>query len=373
MLKDYVERLKTIYEICPDKDIYLYGQCLFDIIQGKEVLTLDLLVKSKKIDDQTRIKLENTYHFNIKADKNFDFSDEYFQMYCIYCSVKDFITQDKINIEGKYPAVIDLNKRNVRFTDKAKSELSVKPHLMLDAILLSCELGFTIELSSMRSIITHKSAITKIETRKIYHFLRDVFFRSKKTRKSISLINTLGLSRELFGRLLVESSITNNLSKKDVFEYFAIIFDSIPKKDLDTFLTQKVGFFLRDAAHVIDITKIIELVHNTDVRDRALAKKVIELYGVDKIGNANRLFKAMGLNEFAHLIRKEKSINTATKNMSLTVEMIMNVFLVDELEAKILLEQAKELCILEPELVNNSSKLIIMLNKSRMTEHHLHH
>jgi len=81
----------------------------------------------------------------------------------------------------------------------------------------------------------------------------------------------------------------------------------------------------------------------------------------------------MGLNEFAHLIRKEKSINTATKNMSLTVEMIMNAFLVDDTEAKILLEQAKELCILEPELVNNSSKLIIMLNKSRMTEHHLHH
>jgi tRNA nucleotidyltransferase/poly(A) polymerase len=368
MLSEYIPRLKQIYEICPDKEIYLYGKCLFDIVNKKEVTTLNLLVKTKKIEDEIREKLENTYNFNIKIDKNFDFADELFTVHCIYCNVKDVLSLDEVNVEGRFPALIDINKKNIRFTEKAKNSLIENPHLILDAILLSCEYGYNLEISTMKSIITHKDLIKKIETRKIYHFLRDVFIKSGKPRKSISLINTLGISKELFGTLLVETSIINNLNKKDLFEYFTIIFDSIPKEDLESFLAEKAGFHLRDAEQVLLISKVIEMVHKTSNKDVTLARRVLDLYGIDKAMNAYRLFKSLGYTELGTLIRKEKTEFIPTKNMSLTLEMIMGAFIVDEIEGKKLLEEAKIIAINNPDLMSNSAKLLITLNK-QVKEH----
>jgi hypothetical protein len=372
MLKDYIPRLKQIYEICPDKDIYLYGKCLFDIMSGKEVLTLDLLVKTRTIDDAVREQLENTYHFNIKIDKNFDLSDENFTLYCIWCSVKDIITLNKVEVEGRWPALIDINKKNIRFTEKGKNDLSSNPNVILDALLLACDNGYAVEIATMKHILTHLQGFGTVESRKIYHFLREVFVKSEKPRKSISLINTLGLSKELFGRHLVESSIVNNLNKKDVFEYFTIIFDDVPKNDLEQFLVEKVGFHLRDANHILTISKIIELFVNTPVRDVFLAHTIIEMYGKDKISSAIRLFRSMGFNDFANIIKKERYNIVALTEMSLTIDTLMNTFLVDEEEAKKLFAIAKNLCIVNPSLMNNNTTLLIELNKS-LNNLHINH
>lgn len=369
MMRDYIPRLKQIYDICPDKEIYLYGKCLFDIMSKKDVVNLDLLVKTKNIEDEIRAKLENNYHFNIKIDKNFDFADELFTVHCIYCNVRDIISLNSVSIEGRYPALIDINKKNIRFTEKAKNTLAENPSLIFDAILLACEYGYNLEISTMKNIITHKESIKKIEIRKIYHFLRELFLKSKKPRKSISLINTLGISKELFGKHLTETSIINNLNKKDVFEYFTVIFDSIPKNDLELFLAEKVGFHLRDAAQVLTISKLIETALNTVNKDKLLARKILDIYTIEKAGTACRLFKALGLTELATLIKREKNTFISSSEMTLTCEMIMSAFLVDEAESKKLLEEAKNIAITNQELMKNSSKLLILLNKQRLKEH----
>jgi tRNA nucleotidyltransferase/poly(A) polymerase len=365
MLRDYIDRLKQIYDLCPDKDIYLYGKCLFDIMNNRDVTTLNLLVKTKKIDDDIRAKLENAYNFNIKVDKNFDFADEMFTVNCIYCNVKDIITLNTVNVEGRFPALVDINKKNVRFTEKAKDLLNDNPMLMLDAVLLASDYGYTLEISTMKNIITHRDAIKKIESRKIFHFLRDVFIKSDKPRKSISLINALGISKELFNRLLVETSIINNLNKKDVFEYFTII----PKEDLELFLADKAGFHLRDIPMIIAIAKCIEMALSTEKKDVILARKILDLYGIDKAMNAYRLFKALGMTELATLIRKEKNTFVSSNQMTLTLDMIMSAFAVDITEGEKLLEEAKNTVIVQPELMTNSSKLLVVLNKNREHSH----
>lgn len=369
MLRDYVERLKQIYEICPDKDIYLYGRCLFDIIHNKEVSTINLLVKTKKIDDDVRVKLENTHNINIKIDKNFDFADEMFTVNCIYCNVKEVISSNTVTIEGRFPALVDINKKNIRFTEKGKELLLDNPSLVLDAILLASEYGYTLEISTMKNIITHRSVVQRIETRKLYHFLRDLFLKSDKPRKAISLINALGISKELFNTLLVETSIINNLNKKDIFEYFTIIFDCIPKDDLELFLTEKVGFHLRDVSQVVNITKCIQMAQSSEKKTPLLARKILDLYGVDKSMNAYRLFKALGLTDLATIIRKEKNSFVSSEQMSLTLDMIMAAFAVKESEGKKILEEAKSAVIVNPELMTNSSKLLYVLNKQRTQEH----
>lgn len=371
MLVDYIDRLKQIYELCPDKDIYLYGKCLFDIINNKEVNTLNLLVKTKKIDDDLRTKLENAYNFNIKVDKNFDFAEEMFTINCIYCNVKDIITMNTVNVDGRFPSLVDINKKNIRFTEKAKEVLNDNPSIILDAILLASEYGYTLEISTMKNIIIHRDSVKKIESRKIFHFLREIFTKSEKPRKAISLINTLGLSKELFNTLLVETSIINNLNKKDIFEYFAIIYDSIPKDDLELFLTEKAGFHLRDVPQIITIIKCIEIAMNSDNKDVILARKILDLYGVDKAMNACRLFKALGMSDLATLIRKEKNTFISSTQMTLTIDMIMSAFSVDILEGEKLLEEAKNTVIVHPELMNNSAKLLIVLNKYREHSHNV--
>lgn len=369
MLRDYIPRLKQIYEICPDKEIYLYGKCLFDIMNNKEVGTLTLLVKTKKIEDEIRAKLENTYNFNIKIDKNFDLADELFTIHCINCNVKDIITLNTVNIEGRFPALVDVNKKNIRFTEKAKATLADNPGLILDAISLASEFGYTLEISTMKNIITHRDSIKKIESRKIYHFLRDIFLKSEKPRKAISLINALGISKELFNTLLVETSIINNLNKKDIFEYFTIIFDFVPKEDLELFLTQKAGFHLRDIGQILTISKVIEMARESNIKIPILSKKILDLYGVDKAMNAYRLFKALGRAELALAIKKDKNTFISSKDMTLTLEMIMNAFIVDEAEGKKILEDAKNAVITCPELMNDSAKLLIILNRQRSKEH----
>jgi tRNA nucleotidyltransferase/poly(A) polymerase len=369
MLRDYIPRLKQIYEICPDKEIYLYGKCLFDIMNNKEVGTLTLLVKTKKIEDEVRAKLENTYNFSIKIDKNFDLADELFTIHCINCNVKDVITLNAVNIEGRFPALIDVNKKNIRFTEKAKATIDENPGIILDAISLASEFGYTLEISTMKNIITHRDSIKKIESRKIYHFLRDIFLKSEKPRKAISLINALGISKEIFNALLVETSIINNLNKKDIFEYFTIIFDSVPKEDLELFLTQKAGFHLRDVGQILAISKTIDMAKTSDMKIPLLSKKILDLYGVDKTMNAYRLFKALGYTELALAIKKEKNTFVSSKDMTLTLEMIMNAFIVDEKEGKKILEDAKNAVITSPELMNDSAKLLIILNKQRSKEH----
>lgn len=369
MLRDYIPRLKQIYEICPDKEIYLYGKCLFDIMNNKEVSTLNLLVKTKKIEDEVRAKLENTYNFNIKIDKNFDLADELFTIHCIHCEVKDIITLSAVTVEGRFPALIDINKKNIRFTEKAKATLEENPSIILDALSLVNEFGYTLEISTMKNIITHRDSVKKIEARKIYHFLRDIFLKSEKPRKSISLINALGISKELFNTGLVETSIINNLNKKDIFEYFTIIFDSVPKEDLELFLTQKAGFHLRDVGQILTISKVIDMAKLSNYKTEFLSKKILDIYGVDKALNAYRLFKALGYAELALAIKKGKNTYISSKDMTLTLEMIMNAFIIDEIEGKKLLEDAKNAVITSPELMNDSAKLLIILNKQRLKEH----
>jgi hypothetical protein len=143
----------------------------------------------------------------------------------------------------------------------------------------------------------------------------------------------------------------------------------VPKEDLELFLTQKAGFHLRDVGQILAISKTIDMAKTSDMKIPLLSKKILDLYGVDKTMNAYRLFKALGYTELALAIKKEKNTFVSSKDMTLTLEMIMNAFIVDEKEGKKILEDAKNAVITSPELMNDSAKLLIILNKQRSKEH----
>ena len=215
----------------------------------------------------------------------------------------------------------------------------------------------------MKQMFINKSVIKSITKRDIYHFLKNVYIKSVKPRKTIALLNTLGISMELFDIELVESAVLNNLSKKDINEFFALIFASVDEDQQEKFLLEKVGFHLRDAEKVLQVTRILNDVGQQDPT-AITARKMIKLYGKERALNLYRLFKAIGMTKLSHLVKLEKNSPVEVKDLCVDSDYIMKAFNIDTILAKKLLDLALDIVIMQPEL-NEPAKLLSALNKQK--------
>ena len=356
---DQVELYKKILEICGDLPVYLYGKSLLLQYLNKDSPTIDLFIKSKHVNEEIIFKLKSLHEkINVIFSKELTFDNEIFTLSCIYCELNTVIGKLG-NIDGKHLVLSDIQKKLIRFIDKEKS--SNNPKDILDAILLYGELEFNFEIDSMKHILINKSIVKKLTKRDIYHFLKNTFYKSKKPRKVIALINTLGLSVELFGTELVESSVLNNLGRKDINEFFALIFNNVDEENQEKFLIENVGFHLRDSEKVLQITNILNNIGNKEYTP-LLARKLIKIVGKDKLYNLYRLFKALGLYNLSRLIKLEKNSVIELNELCVDEDILMKIFNVDSIFAKKLLDLALDVVIIQPEM-NERNRLLSALNK----------
>lgn len=361
MKKEQVELFKKVVELCGDSMVYLYGKSLLLLYLNKECSNIDLFIKSKHVNEETIFKLKSlSDRINVTFGKDLTFDNELFTINCIYCSINDVLGKTG-NIEGKHLSLNDLQKKSVRFIDKENS--SKNPKHILEAIMLASEIEFNLEIDSMKQMFINKTVVSQLVKRDIYHFLKNIYLKSVKPRKAIALINALGISMELFDMELVESSVLNNLGKKDVNEFFALIFDNIDNTQLENFLVEKVGFHMRDTEKVLQVGELLNNI--SDIEPTALnARKLLRQYGKDKVLNLYRLFKAIGLNEMAHCIKSEKNSVVCIDDLCVDEDYITRVFNVEPNQAKKLLDLALNLVIMNPEL-NDAAKLMVALNKQK--------
>lgn len=362
MKKEQVDLFKTILEICGDKPVYLYGKSLLFLFLNKEPTTIDLFIKTNELKEDITFKLKTlSEKIRLTFGKELLFTDnDIFTIDCIYCNLNDVVGKTG-NIEGKHLALVDLQKKNLRFVDKEKS--SKNPKHIIEAIMYANEIEFNFEIDSMKQIFINKTIISQLIKRDVYHFLKNLYYRSVKPRKAVSLLNALGISMELFGTDLAETAVLNNLGKKDINEFFALIFGNIDEDQLESFLMEKVGFHLRDTDKVLQITHILnnirEMPHNA-----ITARKLIKEYGKDKALNLYRLFKALGFTDLATIIKKEKNAVVSKEDLCINVEFISRVFGANESQSNKLLDLALDLVIMQPEL-NDPNKLMVALNKQK--------
>jgi hypothetical protein len=361
MKKEQVELFKSIIEICGEKPTYLYGKSLLFLFLNKEPTSIDIFIKSNEVSDELLFKLKSLNDkIRISSGKELLFGDnEIFTVDCIFCNLKDVVGKTG-SIEGKHLALVDLQKKNLRFIDK---ESAKNPKHIFEAILFANEIEFNFEIDSMKQIFLNKTIVSQMIKRDVYHFLKNLYFRSVKPRKAISLFNAFGLSMELFGTDLVETAVLNNLGKKDINEFFALIFGNIEEDQLESFLIEKVGFHLRDTDKVIQVTKIINSMR--ELKPTAYnARQLIRTYGKDKALQLYRLFKALGFTEMATIIKQQRNAVVSIDDLCVNVEFVAKVFNVDDVKATKLLDLALNLVIMQPEL-NDPNKLMVELNKQK--------
>lgn len=361
MKKEQVALFKSISEICGSLPVYIYGKTLLFLYLGKEPSTIDLFIQSKNVDENVISQLKTLNEkITVSYGKEITFFNEIFTVNCIYCELNNVLNQAG-NIDGKYLALNDLHKRNIRFIDKEAS--SKNPKHVLEAILFSNETEFNLEVDTLKQIFVNRKEIQSIVKRDLFHFIRNLYMRSVKPRKAVALFNTLGLSTELFGVNLVESAVLNNLGKKDVNEFFALIFNNIDYDQLETFLVEKAGFHLRDVEKVLQVTHILNEIQSQD-HNSVTARKILRVYGKDRALNLYRLFRAIGLNDLAQIVKNEKNSPIDAKDLCVDLDFIMRAFNVDQDKAKKLLDLALDIVIMHPEL-NEPSRLLSALNKQK--------
>lgn len=262
----------------------------------------------------------------------------------------------------KIPEEIEVKNEIISFTENFVSSLTLNPELLLQAVKVSSETGYSFDITAIKTILSNRGVINKIDKRKVYRFLLDIFIESKKPRKSIATINTLGISTELFACNLNETATLNHLDKKDYDEYFAIIFGNIVTDNLEDFLMSKVGFVQHDTMPVVQILKSIKYINGEE--GVVSARRIINAYGKDKIPNVIRLLKALGHKSLAKLIKEQKDNPVSKEDLKITTEMVMSSFHINDEEAEKLIDFALNVVITEPSY-NEKDKLLILLNKKR--------
>lgn len=260
------------------------------------------------------------------------------------------------------PEDIKIKDGIISFSENFTASLSTTPELLLTAVSTAARTGLSFDVSAMKTILSNRGLINLIDKRKIYRFLLDLFINSKKPRKSIATLNTLGLSTELFSMNLNETSTLNHLNTTDYDEYFAIIFGDVEVDKLENFLVTKVGFHLHDTVPILRILKSIKYINGEE--DAVSARRIINSYGKDKIPNVIRLLKALGHKSLAKLIKEQKCEAVSREDLKITTEMVKSSFHINDEEAEKLIDFALNVVITEPSY-NEKDKLLILLNKKR--------
>ena len=362
-----ITSLRKIVEILNDRELYLYGEGFRNRCLGDTEGSLSVLVYATPLEYDSINKLiapfEESFKFSFSDNINKNIERDIYIIDTLHINVKKILEENDGTVQSVAPyeekALQNLYDRELAFTSFGYEQITKKPYLILDSVVLASQHGLTFEFESMKHIFNNRHIIKNIDINRVYNFLLNIFYKSYKIRKGVAFINTLGISLELFDCNLVENSVLNHLNKKDIFEFFTIIFSNVPVHDLPQFLINKVGFKPWDIKDIINETNAINLV---SAEDDQTAREILTLCGKTRFYNLIRLFKLLGFKTLSKKLKEQKDCICSVTDLDLTSRDIKMFFDVDDEQANKALELALEYAILQPEL-NEKNQLLILLNK----------
>jgi hypothetical protein len=192
--------LKEIKACIGDKKAYLYGTSIRKILNNEAPDSFNVFIKVHHAEN--RDKLIEKLPKNSKVYYTLGTSlllKDVFTINLLYVDLEHLLKGD-IEVQCFQQGLKDYNKKSIRFTKEAIAEM--KPEYILRAIELSVETEFHLDSKTITEICNNKSNIGSLPKREFYRFLINSL-KHKKTRKIISLCNTLGISKELVGFDLV--------------------------------------------------------------------------------------------------------------------------------------------------------------------------
>jgi tRNA nucleotidyltransferase/poly(A) polymerase len=356
--------LKQIKEKVEDRKVYLFGSAIRDILLSEKPKVFDFYIRVHHADkekDDVTAKLPLYKNVRYVVGTSLEISEP-FTVNNLYVEV-DELLNNRVNIESFHNGWRDFNKGTVRFTKDSIEDM--KPEWMLEAINISVDTGFHLDPKTINEIFRHRALITTIDRRKIYHFLTDSI-KSKRPRRVISLMNTLGLSEELFGMKMSETSAVNHLKPSDSLELFTILFSAVPDSDVGKFLVDRCGFFERDTTH---IASLIKAINDIDIDNKNgidfEARKFLNGIGKKRVQNAIRLLNQMDHKELAKSVKKQKSNAVGLEEIAVDKNMIKAAFgIANDVMLDKLMDIAMNKVVAQPEF-NTRTKLLTYLNTER--------
>ncbi len=356
--------LKQIKEKVGDRKVYLYGAAIRDILLSEKPNSFDFYVRVHHADKEKEdvpVNLPMYKNVRYTVGTSLEITNP-FTVNNLYVEVDDLL-EGNVNIQSLHNGWRDFNKGTVRFTKDSIEDM--KPEWMLDAIAISVDTGFHLDPKTINEIFRHRALIKQIDRRKIYHFLSESL-KTKRPRRVISLMNTLGLSEELFDMKMHESSAVNHLKPSDVLELFTVLFSSVPDADVGKFLVDKCGFFERDTVH---IGNLIKAINEIDIDMKAgfdmEARRFVANIGKKRVQNAIRLLNQMDHKELAKAVKKQKGLTVSEEELSIDKNMIKAAFgIANDKVLDKLINIAMDKVIAEPEF-NTRTKLLTYLNHER--------
>jgi hypothetical protein len=353
-----ITELKQVAKEIPN-ELFLFGKSLRNLILKNVVSEkVMVLVKGQTTQEIRDALSKHSINFSYVFGEEIPRNDIQFTIDDISLKVTD--TMSSVIPTG--PGFTDLTMGVINLLPETEKAIETNPRIILDTLLLLSDTGFSLNMSTMKTLFFQRKHLLDIQNkREIYRFLVEVFVNSKKTRKIIATINTIGVASVLFGQNLFETAILNHLNKKDIEEFFSIIFRNVEIDNLRHFLVNKVGFADRDTNAIIEISTCIRQIEN---EDDVTARRILNVCGKDKIQNLTRLLKALGYKTLSKLIKDQKEAVVSLDELDLTVETIKISFRIEDIEAKKLLDLALNKVITEPSY-NEKAKLLSYLNKER--------
>jgi hypothetical protein len=172
-------------------------------------------------------------------------------------------------------------------------------------------------------------------------------------------MNTLGVSNELFGINLYETSIVNHLKAEDFYEFIAVIFSHIDVEKLPGTLRY---FSPKDVEIICNIVKAINLIEEENAYT---ARLMLKATNKNRIQSLIRLLYAMKFKNLVKHVRAERDGVFNFSDLCVDEKLIRQTFKnINEAEVKTLLDKALNKVLLNPEY-NDVYKMLSYLNSER--------
>jgi len=358
---DFNEQLKNLRQqiaTITNSEVYLYGKSLRQLLNNNLSGSVNILVTEPDKHKQKNIQLictDSSFNINFYTHINTAYSSEFYTLDQIFAKIP-LNFDGSIFVESTNHGIGDFQKKIIKLTKTGKNELVNNPNFMLETIGLVSEYDYTLDAGTISLITNNKQVLTLIERRKVFFFLKNIL-KNKKPRKIISLLNTLGLSKELFNNILYETSYVNHLKIDDYYEFFAIIFSNTDQDNLEKTLLNS-GFKTSDINEVNIILKALSFV---DESDEKCSRLLLSMVNKTRVNNFIRLLSGMGYKSLTKKIRSEKATFFKNQKLCLDIDLLKVAFRISDNDANNLLDIAKKQVILDPSY-NVQHKLLTFLN-----------
>jgi hypothetical protein len=355
-----VDKIKYINKVVREKtsaDMFLFGSTLRQMLLNGELPTPVEVVVLDTSDNARSITCPGV---NFIFSTFLDYSHELYTLDNIYVKIPDNF-DGTIEVQSTNNGLVDFNKNIIKLTKSGKHKVTEDPRFLLDTIILTAENKFTLDSTTTHLFLKNRHILKNYSTREVYSFFKNIV-KYNHPRKIISLLNTLGVSKELFDTTLYETSVINHLRESDYYEFFWVIFSNINTDNLNTVLGNN-GFSPKDVQIIKNITSAISSISGEDADD---ARKIIKLINGYRVPNMIKLLNAMKFKKLAANVKLQKDCVISIDQLCITEDTIKAAFKINnDTEIKKLLEKALNKVISDPEY-NDTSRILSYLNTERI-------